>query len=319
MNLVQLRYAQVVADTGSFSAAARFCGVSQPSISNAIGSLEMELGAKLFKRTTRQVELTTFGRELLGPIDNVLGSVLDLQRQAQTLLNPERKLLRIAFSPIIDSRRLMALFEPFKRQRTGLEIVYKECGLDNLEERLETEQIDIVCGIGLREGANRGRCALYSDTLRYLPRGGLANYRGPQTVTTADIAKDNLILTVGVCGLADATRELFLKSRQKITVYPGQALGYQALQEWSELGIGAAVLPGSRIVGDASAYPLIGTARNPATIQYEAVWDKNFVAPSHLRDFIRYMKSAVATLAKDGQWGGPDWRKNAVAQKRLAA
>ena len=40
MNLVQLRYVKVVARAASFSAAARECCVSQPTISNAISDLE---------------------------------------------------------------------------------------------------------------------------------------------------------------------------------------------------------------------------------------------------------------------------------------
>ncbi|MBI3776240.1 MAG: LysR family transcriptional regulator, partial [Gammaproteobacteria bacterium] len=168
MNLVQLNYVKVVAETGSFSAAARVCGVAQPTVSNAVSDLETELGAKLFKRTTRRVELSAFGRHILSSLEGVLTSVGDLERQAATFLNPQRRLLRVAFSPIIDSKRLMALFEPFKQGRPELEIIYKECSVEDLEARLEGEKADVICGIRLRDGAGRGRCVLYQDILRYL-------------------------------------------------------------------------------------------------------------------------------------------------------
>ena len=298
MNLVQLNYAKIVAETGSFSAAARNCGVAQPTVSNAISDLEVELGAKLFKRTTRRVELTAFGRHILGSVEAVLASASDLARQAETFLNPQRALLRAAFSPIIDSKRLMALFEPFKHARSDLEIIYKECSIEDLEDRLEGEKADVICGIRLRDTAGRGRCVLYQDILRYLPRGGLETYRGPASITTGEIARETLILTVGTCGLAPATRELFRRNKLKLREYSGQALSYHVLQEWSQLGIGAAILPESRIAGNAQAYPVVVSNRRPVIITYEAVWDHRTSGSAQVKAFARYLKTAVAGLPK---------------------
>lgn len=302
MNLVQLRYAKVVADTGSFSAAARDCGVSQPTISNAISDLEIELGAKLFKRTTRRVELTSLGKDVVRYIDGVLNSVIDLEQQVGAFLNPQRKLLRVAFSPILDSKRLMDLFEPFKQGRSDVEVIYKECSVEDLEARLDKEQVDVICGIRLHEAPGRGRCVLYQDNLRYLPRGGLENYNGPKTVSPADIASETLILTVGTCGLAPATRELFRRAKLKIREYPGQALSYHVLQQWSNLGIGAAILPESKITGNPQGFPIVTVNRKPVPVTYEAVWDKSVPASSQTKAFSRYLKATVSALTKGGKW-----------------
>lgn len=61
MELRQLTYALAVADTGSFTAAARRCHISQSALSTQIAQLEGELGVRLFHRTTRQVSLTEAG------------------------------------------------------------------------------------------------------------------------------------------------------------------------------------------------------------------------------------------------------------------
>ena len=302
MNLIQLRYAKLVATTGSFSAAARDCGVSQPTISNAISDLEVELGAKLFKRTTRRVELTSLGKDMVRYIEGVLNSVHELERQVEAFRNPQRKLLRVAFSPILDSGRLMALFEPFKRSHPDVEIIYKECSVQDLETRLDNEQVDVICGIRLRAGAHRKRCELYRDVLRYLPRGGLETYRGTQTVTPDDIARDLLILTVGTCGLAPATRALFRRGKRALREYPGQALSYHVLQEWSHLGVGAAILPESRIAGDAKTYPVVMAHGKPMMITYEAVWDRAVTASILVKAFARYLKGTVSALTKGGHW-----------------
>ena len=50
-----------VADSRSFSEAARRLGVSQPSVSRQIGALEENLGVRLLQRTTRRISLTEAG------------------------------------------------------------------------------------------------------------------------------------------------------------------------------------------------------------------------------------------------------------------
>ncbi|MBX9826360.1 MAG: LysR family transcriptional regulator [Xanthobacteraceae bacterium] len=64
MTFEQIGYFLALAEEGSFVGAARRCGISQPSLSNAIKSLEAVLGMPLFKRTAKGAELTAFGRKM---------------------------------------------------------------------------------------------------------------------------------------------------------------------------------------------------------------------------------------------------------------
>ena len=61
----QLRYFVAVAERLSFSHAALDLAISQPSISEAVRKLEMELGVQLLRRTSRRVALTEAGNALL--------------------------------------------------------------------------------------------------------------------------------------------------------------------------------------------------------------------------------------------------------------
>lgn len=62
MRLEQLKYFLAVARHASFTRAARECGVSQPSISQQVQSLERELGFSLFDRSGQKVTLTPAGQ-----------------------------------------------------------------------------------------------------------------------------------------------------------------------------------------------------------------------------------------------------------------
>lgn len=64
MELEQLRIFLAVAESHSFTAAARRLFVSHSTTSRAVAALEAELGVRLFDRDRRSVALTAAGRVL---------------------------------------------------------------------------------------------------------------------------------------------------------------------------------------------------------------------------------------------------------------
>ena len=82
-----------VADSGSFSGAAREVGVPTSTVSRAVARLEDSLGVVLFQRTTRRVALTREGAWLrershgaIGSLESAARAVRDLQGQPQGVL-----------------------------------------------------------------------------------------------------------------------------------------------------------------------------------------------------------------------------------------
>jgi LysR family transcriptional regulator, hydrogen peroxide-inducible genes activator len=292
ITLPSLRYAAAVARHGSFTAAARECGVSQPTISNAVADLEETLGARIFERSTRKLAPTPAGERLLPLISAVIEASSDLEREAGLLKEPPRKLLRVGFSQLLGAQRLGLLFEPYARKEK-VEIVYKECAHDDMESRLEANTVDVVCGVRLARSKNRGRQLLYREPLRFVPPSGVAS---GTRATLLDVARSRLVLTDGSCGLAPATRELFARAGVTIDEYAGRAISYAALEEWTELGIGGAILPESRIRRTKSA-PLVHDDA-PIHLAYEAVWRKDLLVAQHMETFVRYLRTVVPRLVR---------------------
>lgn len=79
MTLQQLKYADAVAACGSFSEASRRVFVTQPTLTEAIRTLEEELRIAVFARTTRGVTVTHEGEELLASARQILADAAAIQ------------------------------------------------------------------------------------------------------------------------------------------------------------------------------------------------------------------------------------------------
>lgn len=72
MTLTQLKYAVCAAGESSFNDASKKLYISQPSLSNAIGTLEKEVGIEIFNKSKTGISLTTEGEEFIGYARQVL-------------------------------------------------------------------------------------------------------------------------------------------------------------------------------------------------------------------------------------------------------
>lgn len=97
MNSRHLYYFTVIAETGSFTAAAKKLGLSQPPLSKQIMMLEEDLGVRLLNRGARKAELTEAGaylysraRDILSMMDTAASELQNFPSSAKGILKLER-------------------------------------------------------------------------------------------------------------------------------------------------------------------------------------------------------------------------------------
>ena len=89
-----------VAEEAGFAAAARRLNMSPPSVTRAIGDLEMRLGARLLHRTTRTVTLTEAGERYLADCRHILSEVEEADRHATRVHAAPSGMIRVTGSVV---------------------------------------------------------------------------------------------------------------------------------------------------------------------------------------------------------------------------
>jgi LysR family hydrogen peroxide-inducible transcriptional activator len=303
MNLQQLRYVRALAQTASFVRAAEQCGVTQPTLSNGVAQLEDELGQRLFDRTTRTVRLTDFGRHVLPGLLDVLNAQAALVATAHAFAHPTRRLIRLGVSPLVNIRLINLVIEPLLRDHPKVDVVFREMNLSEMYQSLGSGQLEFVIGpVDARapKSAKRHRLMLYSEPLCFIPRAGAAKV-GPKsgTISIKAIAAETFVMVPDACGLASVTRQLFKRHRMVPQEYSGEALSYGVLQEWAALGIGAAILPQSKIGQNvARSLPIEDARGHPAMISYQVSWRRSDVpeVETFANDLVRKAPSILTGL-----------------------
>ncbi|MGO1119001.1 LysR family transcriptional regulator [Rhodovibrionaceae bacterium A322] len=302
MKLRQLEFVRAIAESRSFSRAAEICNASQPTLSNSLSQLEEELGGKLFTRTTRQVSLTPFGQYLLPYLESLLDHRDEALAAAKAFHNPVHKLLRIGFSPLVDMHRLDRILQPFRDRHPDVSIFFKECSLDDITARLTGNQVDMAIVPRLSLSGGFEQTGFYQDRLYYLPREGTAGTPAPTgPISLQSLPDVPLILTDGSCGLTGTLTRLFEQNDAQFRSYPGQAKSYQAIEEWVDLGIGAAILPQAKLrLATEQARPLVSRNGLQVAFDFDWTWNRAQQSQPHLADFISYIKNTVPALI-DGE------------------
>ncbi|GAA1008408.1 hydrogen peroxide-inducible genes activator [Nocardiopsis tropica] len=140
--LAQLRAFVAVARSRHFGTAAAKLGVSQPSLSQALSSLESGLGVQLVERSTRKVLITEAGMSLLEQASGIVSSAAELVSSAAGLTGELRGTLRLGLIPTVAPYRLPALLPKLRAEVEDLTVTVVEDQTARLLESLRAGRID---------------------------------------------------------------------------------------------------------------------------------------------------------------------------------
>ena len=145
MDSIQISCFIAVAQTCSFSRAAKLLYKSQPVVSRQIIALENDLGVKLFNRSARSVSLTDAGQIFYKRIEKISSdyeNLLETMRSAQTGYLGEIRVY--VHSGHVYASTLVPLVKGFEKKYPNIRVVLNSSHTRDVKRALEDMQADFV-------------------------------------------------------------------------------------------------------------------------------------------------------------------------------
>jgi DNA-binding transcriptional LysR family regulator len=183
--LRRLRYAVAVADELNFTRAAERLGVSQQVLSEQIRRLDDELGLQVFDRTTRQVRVTSHGRQILDEARAVVGAADALRDRARRLASAQAGVVRLGYSrsTAFDTAPLVSAVT---EARPELRVEVREVPSRQLPQAVRDGDVDVALSRWADDTDQ-----LFAHTLRRL-RSGVILRAGDALAGRAEVALGDL-------------------------------------------------------------------------------------------------------------------------------
>jgi len=144
MELRQLKYFVAIADSGSFSKAAARVFVAQSALSHQVAQLEGELGASLFVRSRRGVELTDAGQRFFPHAVSILRQAEEALHSARSTSDEPRGKVVFGIPHSASSALALPLLKAVHQRFPQIELELTEELTGNLTRQLRTGQINLA-------------------------------------------------------------------------------------------------------------------------------------------------------------------------------
>lgn len=195
---MKLRYLAefvALADTGEFLGAARALGIGQASLSKHIRSLEAEFGVPLFLRTTRRVELSPYGAQILPFVRRMLEVEKAYTAQFEKERTRPARPLVIGLIHGLEQFRSTELLMGFRRENPHVRISILQMDSYDLARKVQEGSCDFAFVKELPAAVPDGFCRFpyAADTLcAVLPAQHALAGKGP--IRLRQLAGENFLL-----------------------------------------------------------------------------------------------------------------------------
>jgi DNA-binding transcriptional LysR family regulator len=195
-----LRYFLGVVDHGNFSRAARAAEVSQPTLSSGIAKLERLVGAPVFERDSRRVELTPAGTRLLTHARRIEAEFAEVERAGAD--TAPARLIRIGIAPSIPAAMVERAVAAARIAAPDERLELVEGTRRDLIARLDRRRLDAV--VAPAEGDFTGE--LLFEEGYAVAMASAHRLAGRERVTAEEIAGETMLVRRHCEALAAVSR-----------------------------------------------------------------------------------------------------------------
>jgi LysR family nitrogen assimilation transcriptional regulator len=242
MHAKQLLQFSTIADAGSISEAANRLNLAQPALSLAISNLEEELGAKLFIRHRRGVQLTQAGEVLLGHARTILSQMESARNSVrETEANPAGEVsvsMSASAANVLTLPVCKAVLERYPKINLNLE----EGLTGNLIQWLRSGRIDLMIDFNIHDTGEFSHAPLLREDLFLFGH----NLPDQETISFDRLPDYQLVLPTREHAMSKVLGAYEQTLGVTLSRFPA-ALGVYPMLSMVTSGIGNSVLPWSMI------------------------------------------------------------------------
>jgi DNA-binding transcriptional LysR family regulator len=148
VTLRQLRVFIEVARLQSFSRAGDEIGLTQSAVSRCVRELEGEIGLKLIDRTTREVQLTDVGGNLVSSVSRLLSDLDDALREIREIGEQRRGRVVVAASPTVACRLMPRVVASCVQQFPYVTLGLRDDVQSDVVRKVKSGEVDFGVIIG---------------------------------------------------------------------------------------------------------------------------------------------------------------------------
>ena len=196
MNFDQLLYITETARTGSLTKASESCNVTLSAVSQAITSLENELGFPLFKRSRAGAIPTEDGKRILSKAYKVLEAFDELKKEAQDQPEQLTGVIRLATIPLPTLIYTDAIID-FNKKFPGVTLELCEMGTNEIIQEIKANHLDIGLIIFEEELTKQHNSLLFGKLIQQQLVVGVSRqspFALQKSITPEEILKHQVVL-----------------------------------------------------------------------------------------------------------------------------
>ncbi|MEX3812107.1 LysR substrate-binding domain-containing protein [Paraburkholderia sp. BR13439] len=241
VTLRQLRVFIEVARLQSFSRAGDEIGLTQSAVSRCVRELEGEIGLKLIDRTTREVQLTDVGGNLVSSVSRLLSDLDDALREIREIGEQRRGRVVVAASPTVACRLMPRVVASCGQQFPYVTLSLRDDVQSDVVRKVKSGEVDFGVIIGPFSDDDLLSETLMTDSFCIVSRDD-HRLAARKQVTWKDLDGEQLVMLDYASGsrpLIDAVMQA-----QGVNATVVQELGHSAtVFGLVEAGVGISVLP----------------------------------------------------------------------------
>ncbi|SOC25110.1 DNA-binding transcriptional LysR family regulator [Ureibacillus xyleni] len=236
MNLQQMNYVKVIAETKSINKASKSLHISQPALTKQLKLLEKELGTTLFKRSKSGVLLTSDGDIFLREAEIILDHVTRLKQRFTK--KDVKKTIKIAALPSIANNLLPEIIQKFNslEYKVVLHVVGTSQEIENL---LLAKEIDVGFGQDVKE---KDYVYTFLNEPYFVIALASSEFSKVPSISLAQLTEQNLILPTSPCDIRNSLDQ-YLRQEDIVLNNTMEIGENDVILKLVKNGVGVTILP----------------------------------------------------------------------------